>query len=856
MNLLQSTRCGARHPLAAILSLGSVLFGVFALAPAHAYVLEGDHWPSNQPIVLNLHFGGPGRTLLDGSTSWDQVAEAAMAIWNPYLGNGVQFQSVEVGLAGFAPAQRDGRNSVFYNSTIYGDDFGSDTLAITLSFSNASTQIKTEADVVFNNNKNFDSYRGGLRTDSSGPLYDFRRVALHEFGHVLGLDHTAQNAVSIMTPFTTAIDTIQGDDIAGVAAIYGSVSAVPVISGNLSFGTQVGQDFLYTIRATASPTSYQAGNLPPGLSIDTKTGRITGTPTIEGVYNIPLSATNANGTGTATLTLTVGSAPAITSNLSVTAHVGQPFVYQITASHQPTSFNAFLPTGLSIDRATGIITGTITDAGINRITLTVVNAVGTSTAPLIVTGEFDDAVVTLHTLTTAEGADPSGTPLIQANDGNFYGTTMAGGTSNMGVVFRMTPAGALTNLHSFTGADGKIPVAALLQAADGNFYGSTTQGGGSPASAGTIFKMTPDGTLTTLHSFSYTDGAQPTTSLRQGTDGSLYGVTSSGGGTVFKITPDGTFSVIHTPADGPAYASGLIYATDGNFYLNGRGGGGSSAGLISRMAPDGSLLTLHTFDLFAGSYASAPLVQGSDGNFYGSTAVLLSTGVPAIFRMAPDGTLTTLHTYTAAEGHNASALVQGRDGNFYGTASGGLAGAALAGGTLFKVTPDGTLSVLHVFPFEGGAGPSALVQGSDGEFYGTASMDGTVGGGKVFRTSFLSPPPTAAAPPVVTLAVTTPSVVIGSGGQAEFTMSLSEPQPSNVVVYYAVKGSAVNGTDYVYLKGKQKIKAGKTSKTIAIAPLGDLRGENKRVVKMSLSPSAVYTVGTTTPLKAKILAGQ
>ena len=152
--------------------------------------------------------------------------------------------------------------------------------------------------------------------------------------------------------------------------------------------------------------------------------------------------------------------------------------------------------------------------------------------------------------------------LVQATDGNFYGTTY--GTrencqQGCGTVFKLTPQGTLTTLHSFSGGDGANPWAGLVQATDGNFYGTTFYGG--TQGFGTVFKITPSGTLTTLHSFDGSDGAYPEAGLVQATDGNFYGTT--GWGTVFKITPSGTLTPFCS-LDGPP--NQLVQATDGNFY--------------------------------------------------------------------------------------------------------------------------------------------------------------------------------------------------------------------------------------------------------------------------------------------------
>src|ERR1035437_873034 len=115
--------------------------------------------------------------------------------------------------------------------------------------------------------------------------------------------------------------------------------------------------------------------------------------------------------------------------------------------------------------------------------------------------------------------------LVQGSDGNFYGTTYSGGSSYNGTVFKITPAGALTTLHSFAGSEGSYPSAGVVQGSDGNFYGTT---GGSASAIGTVFKVTPAGTLTTLHSFAGSGGSYPSGRLVQGSDGNFYGTTGPG----------------------------------------------------------------------------------------------------------------------------------------------------------------------------------------------------------------------------------------------------------------------------------------------------------------------------------------
>src|SRR5208283_4124834 len=181
---------------------------------------------------------------------------------------------------------------------------------------------------------------------------------------------------------------------------------------------------------------------------------------------------------------------------------------------------------------------------------------------------------TLHSFDVTDGQYPEA-GLVQATNGEFYGTTFEGGANGDGTVFKITPSGTLTTLHSFDNTDGSWIIAGLVQATNGDFYGTTFEGGASDncrGGCGTIFKITPSGTLTTLHSFDNTDGSNPQAGLVQATNGKFYGTASGGGandfGTVFKITPNGTLTTLHSfnfYTDGDPLA-GLVQATNGDFY--------------------------------------------------------------------------------------------------------------------------------------------------------------------------------------------------------------------------------------------------------------------------------------------------
>ncbi len=336
-----------------------------------------------------------------------------------------------------------------------------------------------------------------------------------------------------------------------------------------------------------------------------------------------------------------------------------------------------------------------------------------------------------------DGANPQES-LVQGYDGALYGTTYYGGPSNVGTVFKLATDGTgFTTLHSFTGPDGTIPLAALVQGADGALYGTTSSGGASDK--GTVFKLASDGTgFTTLHSFTGSDGASPQ-GLVPGSDGILYGTTHHGGasdkGTVFKLAADGSgFATLHsfTGSDGTAPWAGVIQGADGALYGTTRYGGISDKGTVYKLATDGTgFIILHSFTGADGADPLSVLVLGSNGALYGTTLKGGTSGVGTVFKLAPDGTgFTTLHSFTGIAFDGAYpqvGLIQGLDGAFYGT----------TGSTVFRVEPDGVgYTTFYAFTGSEGSTPSAaLVQGADGALYGTTTSGGFSGVGTVFKLS-------------------------------------------------------------------------------------------------------------------------
>ena len=341
-------------------------------------------------------------------------------------------------------------------------------------------------------------------------------------------------------------------------------------------------------------------------------------------------------------------------------------------------------------------------------------------------------LMTLRMFSRIEGSLPQGS-LLQAADGNFYGTTSSGGSGGQGTVFRITPTGELTVLHSFVTTDGASPDAGLVQGADGNFYG-TTSGGGS--GIGTVFQITPAGALSTLHNFNLTDGDLVTGKVTIGSDGNFYGTTQLSGpgsvGTVFQLTPEGDLTTLHafnnsgTNGDGSRPVSGVTEGRDGNFYGTTLSGGVDNRGTIYKITPDGTFTTLHAFAVsIDGQQPETELALGNDGSFYGVASSGPTRG-GVVYRVTPEGDLSVLHAFSnqypgSNNGYNPRGiLVEDSAGNFYGITT---AGGTSDHGTVYQLSPDGVLTTLYSFTGggDGGSPFGGLVQGSDGNYYGTTS---------------------------------------------------------------------------------------------------------------------------------------
>ena len=355
----------------------------------------------------------------------------------------------------------------------------------------------------------------------------------------------------------------------------------------------------------------------------------------------------------------------------------------------------------------------------------------------------------------ADGVNPYGS-FVLGIDGNFYGTTWWGGTANSGVLFKMTPGGQVTTAHTFcldTGCpEGEYPWGFLVQDYLGNIYG-TASAGGVHGSYGTVFQLPPTGELKAIYSFcalsGCADGKDPVAALVLGAGGTLYGATQSGGaygrGTVFRITAGGSLTTLHNfcaqsgCADG-AVPSALAMGADGNLYGTTRQGGAMDAGIFFKIPPTGPLVKIYSFCSQPGcADGSVPfsLSQATDGNFYGITQQANGPNTGTIFEMTPSGSLTVLHTFcggTCTDGKlpSTAGLFQHSNGTFYGVI--GHGGNVTSKGTVFSLSM-GLAAFVMTVPGSAVAGAAVQILGTNLTGATSVSFNGTAAAFQVVSSS-------------------------------------------------------------------------------------------------------------------------
>ena len=351
--------------------------------------------------------------------------------------------------------------------------------------------------------------------------------------------------------------------------------------------------------------------------------------------------------------------------------------------------------------------------------------------------------------------------LIADSTGNLYGTTFYGGTGVGGVAFKLTPSGDESLLYTFSRASdgGWQPQGLLTLDKQGNLYGTTNAGGPNFVHVfrgdGTAFKLSPDGTETTLYNFGAdsTDGVEPVGGMAMDASGNLYGTTYIGGpytwGTLFRLTPGGVETVLHNFAfgttDGGNPSGSLIMDSHGNLYgttqVGGYPTGVVGGGTVFELTAEGSYKVLHIFNTQGdGVFPTSSLTLDSHGNLYGTTyrggAQIGDAGT--VFKLSPGSNgswnETILYNFSSQAGSCqnpwSNVLIDAK-GNLYGTTTGG---GAWGGGCAYEISPAGKLTILHAFG-EGvdGVGPWGNILFSQGNLFGVTGSGGQYSNGTVFK---------------------------------------------------------------------------------------------------------------------------
>lgn len=362
---------------------------------------------------------------------------------------------------------------------------------------------------------------------------------------------------------------------------------------------------------------------------------------------------------------------------------------------------------------------------------------------------------TFTTLYSFSGGPDGSNPvagLVEDNDGNLYSTTEYGGIPNWGVVYELDTAGTETVLHSFTAgpSDGYWPLATVLRDKEGNLYGTAVDGGTN--SDGVVYKIDTDGNETILYNFmgGISDGCAPSQGVVMDKSGNLYGTTAGCGasgsgcggpgcGTVFKLTPEGKETLLHSfvGSDGSLPEFGHLLIDDqGDLYGVTSQGGASNAGELYRLTARGKLTVLHSFAGGAkdGCYPFGTPAVDKAGNFYGTTAGCGASNEGTVWKVSQKGAETILHSFAGGTSDGAiprGGVVLDSEGNLYGdTYLGGEFGTCLQEGTcgvLYELARGKhAVTLLHSFSGSDGANPiGEVLRDAKGNLYGTTQNGGS-----------------------------------------------------------------------------------------------------------------------------------
>lgn len=521
--------------------------------------------------------------------------------------------------------------------------------------------------------------------------------------------------------------TISGLTAASLSLELNGGNALTASNGKFVFTTKVSPNSSYVVTIPSQPTG-QICTISNGTATSISAA-VTNVQVIcsADTYSIGGSITGLTSGNQITLTDNNSGPAIITANNGFTLpeKVAYDSGYSVSIKQQPVGQNC-----------------TVSDGTGSQVTAAVSTVAVTCTAPgYTVLYNFGSG-------TNASGAYNAA--LVQGTDGNFYGASYLGGANGVGSIFKVTPAGIETVIYSFTVSgltDGQYPYGTgVTFGPDGALYGTAYDGGSTDC--GTIYRVTTAGSFSVLYDFTGggTDGCYPEGGLTLGTDGNFYGTTSSGAannhGTAFKISPAGSYTQLHAFGAGSdvyyVSFSNLTQAPNGIFYGVGYEGGANGYGGVFSLTSSGTEAVLYSFT--GGNDGGQPgstLTLGADGELYGTTDADGANSDGTAFKISTNGTFTLLHAFAggANDGANpySNPLVLGSDGNFYGMTNNGGANNV---GVLFKMTASGTVTVLHSFnngTSDGGTPFDSITLGADGYIYGTTTSFGLYGGGVFFR---------------------------------------------------------------------------------------------------------------------------
>ncbi len=386
----------------------------------------------------------------------------------------------------------------------------------------------------------------------------------------------------------------------------------------------------------------------------------------------------------------------------------------------------------------------------------------------------DTALKLLYAFTGGSDGELPLSGLVMDSKGNLYGAAYSGGADGWGTIFKISTTGVQSVLYTFTGnADGGSPEGPLVLDSQGNLYGAAQYGGSFTCNSffgcGTVFKISPTGTETTLYSFTGVggDGENPAAGVILDSAGNIYGTTPNGGsgtyGMVYKISPSGQETVLYGfqgAADGGLPEAGLAIDSSGNLYgTTAFYGLCSECGTVFKISTAGKFTTLHPFqgNVTDGGFPKGNLLLDSQGNIYGTTSSGGKNNSGTVFKISPSGTETVLHSFGATDsgdGQNPSGtLVIDSSGNLYGTTqNGGTSSGGYQLGVAFEVTAAGNETVLYGFPMAASGCPSypngaypvgGLISDTKGNLYGTAYEGGAASACEGYGTVFQLLPPSA-----------------------------------------------------------------------------------------------------------------